>query len=478
VQLRIWKQRSLGLRARLTLSYAVAFTVVLLLLGILFRARFERVLIDEAQSILEDESATIRKYLRADGRGVGWEFDSSVSEEAFFVRRMRRVLLIADQDGQPLEVSDSYRRLGVEPPAGLKKIFDGPLPIVRTRYAPDGSRYILRSERIRLDSRNYYVTLGRELEESDALVRAFTFNYYLIVWPLCAALALLGWWLSGRGLKPLNDVARAAQAVSSSNLKTLIPMRGADDELDHLISTLNSMTERLEVSFNQMKHFSTDVSHELRTPLTTIRGQLEVALFTAKTEAQLREAIIASVDEVDHLSRVVSALLQLAAAESGQLVVNRERLDFGQLCGGIAARFEEAADVQNLAFKVTCESGCFVEGDRTQLERLVTNLVANAMKYTPAGGSISIQVRAIDDSAVLTVQDTGRGIAPQHLPHIFDRFYRVAALSGDPARGLGLGLSFVAWITKAHWGHIDVKSELGQGSTFRVSLPIYHGGKS
>ncbi len=477
-QLRIWKQRSLGLRARLTLSYAIGFTLVLLVLGLVFRSRVERVILNTIESTLEDETTIIRKYFRNDDGQISWEFDPAVNEEAFFVRRLRRVLLIADHTGRPLEVSEAYQRLGPEPPEKLVQLFSGSLPTIRLRTAPDGSNYVLRSERVRIDNHDYLVTVGRALDQTESMVRQFTFSYYLMMWPLSVGLALFGWWLAGRGLQPLNDVARAAQSVSSSNLHTLIPMRGADDELDHLISTFNSMTERLEVSFNQMKHFSTDVSHELRTPLTSIRGQLEVALFTAKDESQLREAMIGSIDDVEHLSRLVSALLNLAAAESGQLVVNRDRVDFGQVCANIASRFTEAADVQNLAFKVSCDTGCFVEGDRTQLERLVTNLIANSMKYTPAGGSVSIQVRSADGSVTLVVQDTGRGIAPQHVPHIFDRFYRVAALTGDPARGLGLGLSFVAWIVKAHWGHIDVKSELGQGSTFRVSLPAYNGVKS
>jgi heavy metal sensor kinase len=475
VRLRIWKQRGLGLRVRLALSYTAAFTVVLLLLGLAIRARFDNVVIAGNREILDDELAAIRKYVHLSNTGIEWQFDTTVNEEAFFVRRLRRVLYVADPAGKPLEVSDAFRRIGVGQAQPSSNGQAGQAPAYRTVTAPNGERFVLLSAIIRLDGRDCFVIFGRSLADSDRVLRSLTLNYYLFLWPLCIALAVLGWWVAGRALRPLNDVATAAQAVTTSRLHTLIPMRGADDELDHLISTFNVMTSRLDVSFNQMKHFSTDVSHELRTPLTTIRGQLEVALFTAKDEAQLREAIIGSIDEVDHLSKLVTALLQLAAAETGQLVVALDPTDLGQLAGNIASRFAEAADMQNLRWKAACDSGCFVVGDRTQLERLITNLLANAMKYTPAGGTVSVQVKRVDDDVVLSVQDTGRGIAAQHLPHIFDRFYRVASPNADPARGLGLGLSFVAWITKAHHGQIEVKSELGQGSTFRVSIPVYHG---
>jgi len=152
-------------------------------------------------------------------------------------------------------------------------------------------------------------------------------------------------------------------------------------------------------------------------------------------------------------------------------VVNLGPVDLGQIAGNIVSRFSEAADMQNLTLKSACETGCVVQGDRTQLERLVINLLANALKYTPAGGTIHVQVKRGGDDVVLTVQDTGCGIAANHQAHIFDRFYRVATHTGDSIRGLGLGLSFVAWITKAHRGQIEVKSELGQGSTFRVLIP-------
>jgi heavy metal sensor kinase len=434
------------------------------------RARFENALMSDANETVTEDSEAIHSHLMVGPTRARWVFNTADNEEAYFVRRLRRVLAIVDQDGKPLEVSPGYSALGLESADEVRALMAGPLPAMRLRSASDGSRFVLRSQLVFADGQRYLLTNGRSLKDSDELVTRLTWNYYLAILPLSALLAFLGWWLAGRGLDPLNAVAKTAQTVSTSNLARRIPMRGADDELDHLIASFNAMTDRLEISFKQLKHFSTDVSHELRTPMTTIRGQLEVALFTANTTEQYREAIINAIEGVERLSRVVTALLQLGAAETGQLAIRKERLDFGSLSSSVAAQYVEPADFQNLQLKIRAPANCFVEGDRTQLERLLNNLLSNAIKYTPAGGVVAIDVRREAGVVHLDVSDTGRGISADHLPHIFDRFYRVPDGASDPDRGLGLGLSFVAWIVKAHGGQLEVKSELGRGSLFRITL--------
>jgi heavy metal sensor kinase len=269
-------------------------------------------------------------------------------------------------------------------------------------------------------------------------------------------------------------VAQAAQRVSGSNLSLRIPTREAGDELDYLILTFNRMTERLQSSFQQMKQFSTDVSHELRTPITAIRGQLEVALFTAKTTDQYREAMFNALQDIDRLSQIVRALLLLSQAESGQLVLQKTRLDLGSLIGDLVEQFQIPAEAAGV--RLTCEaaSGCFAAVDRVQIERMITNLFSNAFKFTPEGGQVRVTVRPAGDRVEIVVEDTGRGIPPEHLPYIFDRFYRVTAsgTAPTPEQGLGLGLSFVAWIAQAHGGTVDVDSTPGQGTRFTVRLPV------
>jgi signal transduction histidine kinase len=231
------------------------------------------------------------------------------------------------------------------------------------------------------------------------------------------------------------------------------------------------MIERLENSFQQMRQFTTDVSHELRTPITAVRGQLEVALMTARREEELRDAIQAALEETERLSNLVKAMLALSHAESGQTVLRKQRQDLSVLAGDILEQFRILAEEAGVRLVTSLPPGCEAEVDPTQFARLVSNLLSNAIKYTPSGGEVRLRLKPGPASVELVVEDTGCGIASQHLPHIFDRFYRVPGADAGSERGLGLGLSFVAWIVSAHGGRIDVTSKPASGSSFVVRLP-------
>ena len=231
------------------------------------------------------------------------------------------------------------------------------------------------------------------------------------------------------------------------------------------------MMERLNLSFEQMRQFSTDVSHELRTPLTVIRGQLEVALFTANTVDQYREAMLNALEDVERLSNIVRALLMLSQAESGQLALNKTDMDLCKMVDDLVEQYQIVAESTGVQLSRSLPAQhCNIYGDKVQMERLITNLLSNGLKYTQTGGHVHVTVEPAGDHLTLIVQDNGVGIAVDHLPHIFDRFYRVP--SSDPEKGLGLGLSFVAWIVKAHGGTINVESELQKGTRFTVTLPV------
>ena len=302
---------------------------------------------------------------------------------------------------------------------------------------------------------------------------SLTRTYFLFV-PLLIALSILfGWVVSGRALRPLNLVAQAAQNITGSNLSLQIPLRGAGDELDHLIESFNLMTARLNQSFEQIRRFSTDVSHELRTPLTAIRGQLEVALFTAETPEQYREAMVNALEDVEQLSSIVRALLLLSQAESGQLALQKTSLDLGKVASEVVDQFQIPAQEKRIALSVHTVPGSAIHADRTQIERLLANLLSNAMKYTPVGGAVEVRVGPSDSPVMvsLEVADTGVGIPAENLPHIFDRFYRVRSPQTSEILGLGLGLSFVSWIVQVHEGRIEVASTTGEGTRFRILLP-------
>jgi heavy metal sensor kinase len=492
-----------SLRFRLMVSYALLFLIMLVGTAVVFRARLASELTTSAENTLNEQWAAIKgSYLRIDPNpdldfkyAANWYYDAADPDETTQALNLKKVLLVADENGNPIpeaipdsdahppSVSTTYDDLGRESPAEIRayvamarKRAKAPL-LWSERRTSKGEPFWIRSGLI-WDERHrvpFYISIGVSLAKNEKILRDYTWAAFVVVIPLALILAsLLGWIMAGRTLTPLRDVAQAAQRVSGSNLSLRIPTREAGDELDYLILTFNRMTERLQSSFQQMKQFSTDVSHELRTPITAIRGQLEVALFTAKTTDQYREAMFNALQDIDRLSQIVRALLLLSQAESGQLALQKTRLDLGDLIGDLVEQFQIPAEAAGV--RLTCETspGCFAAVDRVQIERLITNLFSNAFKFTPEGGQVRVAVRPSGERVEIVVEDSGCGIPHEHLPHIFDRFYRVtgSGTAPTPEQGLGLGLSFVAWIAKAHGGTVEVDSTPGEGTRFTVRLPV------
>ena len=480
-----------GLRFRLTASYALFFAILLIGVAALFRARLATVLDDQVHDALDQEWAAVKGYLRIEiykGTGLEWHwyYDSEDPDESLIVERIRRIYLLTDASGNVLERSNTYKDIGIDKPELIQQR-------VRLALAPpqqdaaaktfwterrdhNGAAYLIRAG-IVFDEKHqapFYLALGVPLANNEIILRQYT---WFAVGPVAGALllgSLLGWFMAGRALTPVLAVAQAAQRISGSNLSLRIPTREANDELDYLVLTFNRMIDRLEASFRQMRQFSTDVSHELRTPITAIRGQLEVALFTAKTTEQYRDAMVNALQDIDRLSQIVRALLLLSQAESGQLALQKARVDLSGVVRDVVDQFQIPAEAAGVRLSATTPASCKAYVDRVQIERMITNLLSNALKFTPERGAVQITLRAEEPFAELVVEDTGRGIPKQHLPHIFDRFYRVPGSGSAPApdQGLGLGLSFVAWIVKAHDGTITVDSTPGEGTRFRIELPV------
>lgn len=468
-----------GLRFRLAVSYVAFFAILLAAIGFFFwRHLKESAEQDVKETVDADWGATVG-YLHFAHERPEWEYDSTDSDEAFTVERLRHVYLLTDATGNLLQSSTIYDSIGTDTPqtrALIKRVLQEPRdrPEYLIQKDEDGIPYKIRAGWTQDDHKHkYFLAIGRSLQNSYRTVDNFTRTYLLLTPVMLVLASFFGWGLAGIAIQPVNSVAQAAQNVTGSNLVTKIPLRGAGDELDHLIDSFNRMTERLHQSFEQTRRFSTDVSHELRTPITAIRGQLEVALFTAETPEQYREAIINTMEDIEKLSSIVRALLLLSQAESGQVILQRTPLDLAEVITDVVDQFQIPAEEKNVRLSASIEPCAPVEADRTQIERLISNLLSNAVKYTPQGGSVRVVVGPAREPGwtKISVEDTGVGIPAENLPHIFDRFYRVRNPQTNAVQGLGLGLSFVAWIVEAHGGRIDVASNSGEGSRFTVLLP-------
>ena len=459
-----------NLRFRLAASYVIFFTLLIVVLGLFFRQTLSSIFDSQVTETLREEFGVAKSYIRTTDHGPDWFYDPNDPDESYTVEQLRHVYMIADPQGHAMQWSEIYRSLGFDKPDEIRAILKSGQQATWVRKDPAGVPYMIRAG-LMVDERHnsYYLAIGRSIVNNTKALRDFTLNYFSLVPVLIILSGFLGWFVAGRALEPVNSVAATAQRITHENLDMQIPLRGAGDELDRLVEAFNRMMQRLDFSFDQIRQFSTDVSHELRTPLTVVRGQLEVALLTARTPEQYRDAMENALEDVDRLSNIVRALLMLSQAESGQVLLQKTQLNLAELVRDLVDEYQIPADAQGVTLIAEAPEACLLQADRIQIERLITNLLSNAIKYTPSGGAVRVRLSMEAGQAVLVVEDTGVGIAPDHLPHIFDRFYRVP--SADPEKGLGLGLSFVTWIVKAHGGTIDVESQLNKGTRFIVRLP-------
>jgi heavy metal sensor kinase len=293
-----------------------------------------------------------------------------------------------------------------------------------------------------------------------------------IAYPVTLALASMGGiFLAGRALAPIDKLTRLARRISAEDLSQRLDLRLPDDEVGRLARTFDDMIARLEDAFRRQRQFTADASHELRTPLTAVKGQVEVALTRPREPETYREVLQNVNEEVDRLIRLVGSLLTLARADAGQIPLSPEVISVADLVASAVEQVRPAAQQRNVALDLAPGPPVTLRADEDLLLQLLLNLLDNALKYTPAAGDVSAGWAADSAFVDVWVHDTGAGIAPEHLPHIFDRFYRADKSRSRAEGGAGLGLSICRWIAEAHGGSISVESTPGQGSTFTARFP-------
>ena len=291
--------------------------------------------------------------------------------------------------------------------------------------------------------------------------------------PLLVVLAsLLGYWLSGRALAPVNRIVESAKSIGVQNLSQRLEVPLEKDELRRLTETLNAMLGRIESSVAHITQFTADASHDLRTPLALIRTNAELALRRHRREEEYRETLGRILAAAEESTQLIEHLLTLARADAGAAQLRFETADLSQVLHKASQHARILAQAKGLEFseEIDCEP-LPVSMDSSAMERLLLALLDNAVKYTPEG-SISLRSFSRGGQAIVEVHDTGVGISEPDLPHIFDRFYRADQTRSREVRGSGLGLAIARWIAEMHRGAIEVESELGRGSRFCVHLPL------
>jgi two-component system, OmpR family, heavy metal sensor histidine kinase CusS len=291
--------------------------------------------------------------------------------------------------------------------------------------------------------------------------------------PLTVLVAAFGvWWTTGKALKPLHDIADAAERIHAKALRTRIPIPPGHDEIGRLVSVLNNAFDRLERSFAQATRFSSDASHELKTPLTIMRGEIETALSNDSIDPQNEKLLESLLQQTHRLSAIVENLLLLSRADAGALNLRKEAVDFSGLCQELAADAEILALRHNIIISSTIENEVQVLADEWYLRRLLLNLLDNAIKYNLFSGKVEIMLAKSADLASFRIANTGPEISEEHQTRIFERFYRTEESRASEVVGSGLGLSICREIVLAHRGQIWMERPRPGWTAFAVNLPL------
>ena len=456
---------------KMTLWYVLTFLVSALVVCMVLYLGLSYRLLKEIDQFLLDETKEMERVLSQEPKETYFlmRFEDEVMARKYYPFFFQ----ILDKDGEPLFVSKEFREMEY---VAHNRVLTNARKGEETREEIYSSE---RRETFRIISTPVYrdgelaevIQLGTHLYFVRQNLSHFR-NGILAVLPVILVLGTLGGWiLARRSLAPIGYIASKAESISSQNLSERLTPRGTGDEMDDLIRTINEMISRLEGSFERMAEFTADASHELKTPICAMRGEAEVLLLKERKAEEYQEGLAHFIEQFDHLNQMINDLILLSKFDTTQIELKTAPLRLDLLVQDLCHLFQVLAEQKNIALEVGPLEEVTVMGDKTRLQQLFTNLIDNAIKYTPKG-SIHATVERNEDTALVKIKDTGIGIPQEEQEKIFKRFYRADKSRSRETGGVGLGLSIAEWIVRAHHGSIEVDSEFNKGSTFTVYLPV------
>jgi heavy metal sensor kinase len=450
---------------RLTLWYAGIFTASSLLAFFLFYLQIAAILRERTDEELLDDIKDFSGLLEEKGieevkQMMVLEANEDGVKEVFY-----RLLTLEGKESASSDLS-SWGDLDVNQVA-LQRInedgkpvfetlaIDGRLHKARTVYAPIGPGAILQ--------------IGMTLKDNDEFLEDFQEIFGATVAGVMVLAALIGWFMAKRALTNVEEVTRTAQAISASDLEQRVPVKGQADEIARLAITFNDMLDRIQTLVTETKEMSENIAHDLRSPITRIRGMAEMALTSGQAIDEYEAAAASTVEDCDRLLDMINTMLYISQTQATAGKLPTEEVDIAGVVRDACELFQPVAEDKGVNLVVEIGSDLKVKGVLQGLQRMLANLIDNALNYTPSPGTVTVSVNGDEKVGVIAVKDTGMGIAPEDLPHIFRRFYRCDQSRSQP--GTGLGLTLVEAIVHAHRGRISVTSIPNVGTTFTVTLP-------
>lgn len=449
-----------SLRARVTLWYTVLLVGILAVYAVAVLAALRRVmwaeLDDRLHHDIESVEGILQPYWTAEGPRVP-AGASPLDDDDY------RWCQVWSRDGRLLFESDIARArpLGLPPPTSDTAVSIDVPPHGQLRVKDEEGHIARHPVTVRVATSEGH--LRREMSDMAVMMAAALV--------LCAAAAAYGGHRLGkRTLSPISRLVEAANQVTATTLSARLPVETPGDEVGELADAFNATLSRVEAAFAQMERFTANASHELRTPLTALQSTGQVVLTDATTPDEYRDAIGSMLEEAQHLAQLIETLLLLARSDAGQVPLARQQVGLLDLVRAVVAECGVLADEKDQRIAVDGPSADIV-ADPTVLRIALANVIHNAIRHTPIGGQIGIRLRTVSNGVNVEIEDNGSGIPPEHVEHIFERFYRLDVRPASASGGAGLGLSMARWAVSAHGGSIHVRSNEPEGSTFTIWLP-------
>jgi heavy metal sensor kinase len=450
---------------KVALWYVFTFAVTTIIIFSFMYVRLEHHLIKEIDRFLEDESREFVSEIfenRMDINKAMRNYEKDVSVRKSYSIHAR----VLNTDGRVIAASKNFAEIVYPIDQEALRRIRIDMTYFRSVKVP-GRRAPFRflSYRLSVDDKfDYILQIGTRMKSMRNTLGNFKENLVTAIPIILVLGAIGGWLLARRSLSPIAYITEAARRITANNLGERLKSRQSGDELDHLIATLNEMISRLEDSFKRISQLTADVSHELRTPISAMKGEAELLLSKPRPTKEYRRALATYIEKLDFLTRMINDLILLSKFDSNEAGFKMVHIKLNELLCNLWELFGVLAEQKGIVFNLGEIEQADVLGDRTRLQQLFTNLIDNAIKYTPSGGHVDIALQKDGGFATVSIRDTGIGIPEEEFEHIFERFYRIDKSRASEIGEMGLGLSICQWIVKAHLGKIEVESALGKGS--------------